>query len=136
MTTYNTNLLPNTTGLNLGSSQQQWNAWLNLLNGGTPVNLSVSVLPWTSVPAFSTTAILTAFSMTLTGNVTSSTFVGVPGLLVFQFIQDAVGSRTVAWPANFQQPGIIGSTANQVTTQLFYFDGTNAWPLGPGVLTP
>jgi hypothetical protein len=45
-------------------------------------------------------------------------------------------ARESILPANFQQGSPIGQSPNQTTTQLFYFDGVNAWPLGPGVLTP
>jgi len=131
MGTFNANILPTTTGLSLGSSTQQW-----LLNGTKALVSQVNPIPFSASPVFLGTSPFSIFTMTLTGNVTSSSLNVPIGLVIFQFTQDSTGSRTFAWPVNFQQPGAIGSTANQVTTQLFYFDGVSAWPLGPGVLTP
>lgn len=136
MGTVNANFLPATTGLNLGSQNQQWNAYLNLVNGGSPVNMSVTAVPWTASPAFVTTSLLTIVTMLLTGNVSSSTFTGAPGLVIFQLTQDSTGGRTFSWPTNFLQPSIPGRAANQATMQMFFYDGTNAWPLGPAVVYP
>lgn len=136
MPSYNTNVLPTSTGLNLGASNQQWNAFLNLLNNGTPVSQSVQTITFSATPSFSTSAPISVFALTLIGNVTSSTFSGVPGLVIFQITQDATGGRTFAWPLHFNQPIVPGINANAVTTQLFYFDGATAWPLTPGVVYP
>ena len=73
-----------------------------------------------------------SFELTLTGNVSSSSFTGsVPGLYTFKFIQDATGGRTFAWPANFHNADVVDTTPNAISVQSFYFDGTNAYPAGP-----
>jgi hypothetical protein len=136
MPSYNTSLLPTSTGLTLGTSAQQWAAWLSSVNGFTPINFGTSVVPYSITPTFSATAILTVFNMTLVGNVTSSTFVGVKGFVIFQITQDSVGGRTFVWPANFNDASAVHPGASENTTQLFYYDGVNAWPLGPGMIFP
>jgi hypothetical protein len=127
----NSNFLPATTGLSLGSSVQQW-----LLNGNPAFYLNSVSTTFSTTPVFISSAPFSVFTITLTGNVTFSTLNAIPGLMIFQITQDAAGNRIFTWPTNFQQPGLIGTTANQVTTLLFYFDGTNAWPLAPQILTP
>lgn len=78
----------------------------------------------------------TFFSITLTGNVTSSTLVvSAPILLAFQIIQDSSGGHSFVWPVN-----VIGASApslapGSTTLQLFIFDGTNAYPIGPATLS-
>lgn len=131
MGTFNANILPTTTGLSLGSAMQQW-----LVNGSAPLVSQVNSVGFSSTPAFIGTSAFSVFTMILSGNVTSSTFSAPIGLVLFQITQDNTGGRTFAWPASFQQPGEIGSAANQTTTQLFYFDGTLGWPLASEVLTP
>lgn len=89
-------------------------------------------LPAPATIAFSATptfngAANNAFFMTLTGNVTSSTFSGgVQGQwYLFSLKQDGTGGRTFAFPSNCKGAGVIDPTANSVNTQLFYWDGTN-----------
>lgn len=136
MPSYNTNLLPASTGLNLGSSNQLWNAWLNLLNNSTPVNFAITTNAFTATPALVATAVISVQTMTLIGDVTSSTYSGPVGLLVVQITQDSVGGHAFTWPTTFKQATSIDPTANAVTSQLIYFDGTNGWPLTPGTVYP
>src|SRR6266576_4004883 len=117
MGTVKANLLPATTGLSLGSSVQQW-----LINGNPAFSRQVVATPFSATPVFSSSSPFSVFTITLSGNVTSSTLSTVPGILVFQITQDGTGGRTFSWPVNFQQPGTIGTSANQLTTQLFYYD--------------
>jgi len=93
-------------------------------------------LPPQQTIAFSATptfngALGTCFFITLTGNVTSSTFSnGVKGqLYTFVILQDAVGGRTFAWPTNVKSPGTVDGTINIVNVQAFVFDGTNLRPI-------
>ncbi len=73
-------------------------------------------------------------SLTLTGNVTSSTLSNaVAGqTLYFKLCQDATGGRTFAWPSNFKMGSAISKNASTCTHQSFVYDGTNARALGPG----
>ena len=75
---------------------------------------------FTTTPEFSA-AQNAIFKITLTGNVTSSTLVSpfVGQYLRFVICQDAVGSRTFAWPASFVDGPTIHSTAS--ACQLYIF---------------
>ena len=132
MPSYNTNLLPASTGLSLGNALQAWNATLVSL---TIQNLYQSV-GFSASPAFNATNQTTVFDMTLTGNVTASTLIGVKGILTFILRQDATGGRTFSWPSNVNGATVIGSSPNQITIQAFVFDGTNAYPIGAAGLFP
>ena len=79
-----------------------------------------------------------SWSMTLTGNITASTFTGgVAGMLyTFVIAQDGTGNRTFVWPTNFIGASAISPTANGVSIQTFYFDGTNARATDAGLTTP
>lgn len=98
---------------------------------------------FTSV-AFSATPTFTASSntdnawtITLTGNVTGSTLASSAAgqYLSFQICQDATGSRTFTWPTGFAAAPTIYPAASSCTTQTFFWDGTNAQPLGPASVT-
>jgi hypothetical protein len=137
MPSYATSLLPSNTGLALGAPNQLWNLWVQFLNGGTPVNSSTSAVAWSATPSFAATTFFSVFTITLFGNVSASTFTSaIPGLVLFQITQDSVGNRTFVWPTQFNAPSNLGIAPNTTTTQLFYYDGTNAWPIATGVSYP
>lgn len=94
-------------------------------------NEILNTLAFSATPAFNF-LLGPVQSITLTGNVTSSTISGATAgmLLVFCIIQDGVGGRTFAWPANVKGD-IISGTASIHNVQVFYYDGTTAWPVGP-----
>lgn len=101
-----------------------------------PLTQSTAVA-FSATPTFTAVSQNQLFSMTLTGNVTSSTLtmtgIAAPSLLTFELTQDGTGGRTFAWPAN-----VIGAvaptlSANAITTQHFVWDGTNARAAGPGM---
>ena len=130
MGTVNSNFLPTTTGLSLGSQSQRW-----LLNGQQPLTVGPAIaVPFSASPTFtSSVGGLVVFSMTLTNNVTSSSLtLPTAALVIFQITQDATGNRTFAWAPNVFGGGTVQGPAGQIYTQHFYFDGTNAWALGPG----
>lgn len=74
------------------------------------------------------------FFLLLTADVASSqllpNFAGQ--IVMFRIAQDATGGRAFVWPSNVKNPGIVGTDANQVTSQAYFVasDG-NAYPLGP-----
>jgi hypothetical protein len=116
-----------------------------LISGGTPqampssftysdIVLNDSAQQSTSVCglAFSSNITFTAsscsdFTLTLTGNVTSSAVSGaVTGQqIIVSACQDGTGSRTLAWPPNFTRPPTIASAANACTNAAFFYDGSN-----------
>jgi hypothetical protein len=68
------------------------------------------------------------FSITLTGNVTSSSFTNlVPGQqITMHILQDATGGHTFAWPSGTVGTGVIDTTPNQFNAQVFSVSLTNS----------
>jgi hypothetical protein len=101
---------------------------------GVVLNDQVTVT-FSATPAFDASK-ANMFSLTLTGNVTSSTlsnaFVGQQ--LGLEICQDATGSRTFVPPTNVAGFTTIPSTANVCTVQFFWFDGANAQPDRVGII--
>jgi hypothetical protein len=82
--------------------------------------ISVAYSP---TPAFNATN-NNGFQMTLSGNITASSIIGItPGqLLAFYFVQDSVGSRTVSWPSSFVGALQPDTAAASVSVMLFRAD--------------
>lgn len=108
---------------------------VNGIGGGA--STLTTVVPFSSTPSFQDAAQNQLFEITLTGNASAQplTFVGVvpPGYITFQITQDSSGAHTWSWPANSVGGCTIGAAANQVTTQQFVYNGTNATAIGPCV---
>ena len=108
---------------------------VNGIGGGSTI-LTVNV-PYSPTPSFLVSAQTELFTILLTGNASAQplTFVGItpPSIIFFQITQDASGGHTFSWPANSVGGCVIGSAANQVTTQEFVYNGTNATAVGPCV---
>lgn len=130
---------------------------LNLKNG-TNVTMSsdgaggVTINALTSLPNVTTTFSATPtftpnpqsscmFKITLTGNVTSSTFtttgLSSGNVFIFQITQDASGGRSFVWPTNVKGGMTIDATASPSTifTQMFVWDGSNLRAIAPGTVT-
>jgi len=67
--------------------------------------------------------------------VTSSTLSNATNgeVINFMICQDSGGGHTFAWPTNVKGGMTIGSTASTCSAQSFYFNGTTAYALSPGV---
>ncbi len=108
---------------------------VNGVGGGASV-LTTNVA-WSSTPQFVDQSQVQLFTITLSGNTVALplTVVGItpPGLITFQITQDSVGGRTFTWPANITGGAVIGSAANQVTTQSFIWNGSTTIATGPAV---
>lgn len=69
------------------------------------------------------------FAITLTADVTSSTFtsagLSAGCLFNFKIAQDGTGGHLFAWPALVLGTQPISTTASQTTVQNFFWDGTN-----------
>jgi len=76
------------------------------------------------------------YEITLTGNVTFSTFSGNPGYYAFIVIQDVAGNHTFAWPGSFVNAATVSPTASGSLTQVFLWDGTTAYAISPGMVFP
>lgn len=94
-----------------------------------------TAVSFSATPAFNASLFANPlFTMTLTGNVTSSTITNpVTGqIITFVITQDATGGWTFAWPTNTKGSSAIGSNANEVSVQSFVYDGSNWRATGPG----
>lgn len=98
-----------------------------------PTYQSVS---FSATPTFDASPGPQIFTMTLTGNVTSSTLSGgVAGQFgEFTICQDATGNRTFAWPTNVIAPPAINPAPGVCTSASVTFNGTNWYVLGQGPL--
>lgn len=111
---------------------------LYTVNGiGAGTSTLTTIVPFSPTPVFVDASQNQLFEITLTGNASSQplTAVGItpPGLITWQITQDAAGGHTFSWPANTVGGCTIGPNANQVTTQFFIWNGTNATATGPCV---
>lgn len=90
--------------------------------GGNVISGIIYVVPFSTTPIFDAN-IGQIFNLTLTGNVTSSTFInGVSGIFVFRIIQDSSGNHTFTWPTNMRGTGPINMGANARSIQAFAID--------------
>jgi hypothetical protein len=105
--------------------------------GGGNASIAQTTVAFSATPTFTRTANIMEFTITLTGNVTSSTLAGAAAndILIFQVCQDATGNRTFAWPTGFANASSISPTAGVCTKQQFVWDGANANPSMPGTST-
>ncbi len=137
-----------TAGLNLGalssdpSGPAQGDIWYNggVLKyrtssatrtvGGSAAYTTVSFSATPTFTALSTTA--DSWTITLTGNVTSSTLAAATTgeILTFNICQDGSGGHTFVFPGNVLNAGTIDGTASACSHQTFVFDGSNAQVLG------
>lgn len=102
-------------------------------SGGTPapgvfseIAGTIDQMSYAASPVFNAGA-YTVFTMTLTGDVSSST---VSGGLTSQFIQfnicqDSAGEHTFVWPTNFVNAPSIPSPASTCASPMFFYDGSN-----------
>ena len=84
-------------------------------------NQGIQNVTYSATPIFNATY-GGAFNLTLTGNVTSSTFangLSGPSLVSFRIVQDGTGGRTFVWPSNVRNAGEISPAANARSTQVF-----------------
>src|SRR6185437_15606169 len=97
-----------------------------------------AVVPFASSMSFTACANSQLFIVTLTGNVSSSTFnecpgVQLPALVTFELIQDSTGGRTFNWPSNSVGGGLLASGTNAITVQAFEWDGSTLQAIAPAM---
>lgn len=106
------------------------------IGGGT--SLLTTVVSYSPTPTFSIQGQIQLFEITLTGDAVAQplTAVGIqpPALVIFQITQDSAGGHSFTWPANSVGGAQIGSNLNQVSTQMFVWNGTTATAIGPAVI--
>lgn len=104
-------------------------------------------VPYSAAPVFPVGGgVSQGFTMTLAGDVTSSSLSGTPAAgqeVWFRVCQDGAGGHAFAYGANVLGSGTIDPTPNACTTQAFRYDGANFVPLtgaasdalSPGLVT-
>jgi hypothetical protein len=106
--------------------------------GGT--NMVNTAVTYSSTPVFPVTAQIQLFTITLTGSavatMTVASNVAAPAIIFFQITQDSSGGHPFTWPLSNTIGGcVIGSAANQVTTEEFVWNGVNATAVSGGCVT-
>jgi hypothetical protein len=108
-----------------------------------PVFFDVVPVTFSATPTFTPQAFASSlFTITLTGNVTSSTFTssGVPAGTMFAFLitQDGTGGHIFTWPAVVNGGITIDASADPNATfrQVFVWDGTKLQAFSAGVIYP
>ena len=123
---------PTLTTPNLGTPSA-----INLANATFPSSIGQAAqytgVTYSATPTFTASSNTNnSWSITLTGNVTSSTLASAAAGqdLTFQICQDSTGSRTFTWPTGFTAATTIFPTASTCTEESFFWDGSNAQPRG------
>lgn len=132
MGTFNANILPASTGLNIGSALQAWNLYGNNL---VLPNIVAALGTVQGTPAIAISSSISMVTMTLSGN-TSPSISGTPAIVIFAISQNGAGGYTFTWPAGTVNGMTIGSAANQISYQLFVWDGAHLTAMAPGLLNP
>jgi len=97
-------------------------------NGTTGRNyVKTASVPFSATPIFDASQ-GTQLKITLTGNVTSSTFVNASdgGIYTLKICQDSSGLHTFVYPANILGAVVIGSVASTCTTQVIVWDAATS----------
>jgi hypothetical protein len=107
------------------------------IDAGGNANLAQTTTAFSATPTFIRIANIMEFTITLTGNVTSSTLGGAVAddILIFNICQDATGGRGFTWPTGFASAASISYTAGVCTRQQFVWDGATANPSAPATST-
>ena len=97
-------------------------------------------VPFSTNPVFDCALLhagIIAFEITLTGNVSGATLINPqPGQLVtFFIVQDGVGARSFAWPANVRNGTEVEAEASTLTIQTFQVRGNGLlYPIAPATV--
>jgi len=113
----------------------------NQSGGGGGASFGYVAVGFSATPTFTPSPVGSCtFEMTLTGNVTSSTFttagLSAGTLMTFILNQDSTGNRTFRYPTGFQGTTTIGSSALQTTVQQFLYNGSVFKAIAIGVSYP
>jgi hypothetical protein len=94
--------------------------------GGAYYQSSVGIVTYSVTPVFGVSAGIA--TLTLTGNVTSSTIASgvVSQQLLVQITQDGTGGRTFVWPTNMVGGGTPSAAAGSTSSQNFIYNSVSA----------
>ncbi len=93
---------------------------LSNVKTGADFTSPIVVVPYATAVTFDA-SVAAEFDLTLSGNVSASSLVKVSigQMLTFIITQDAIGGRTLSWPANMTYPGPICALPNSTSIQMF-----------------
>jgi hypothetical protein len=115
---------------------QRWDAFLQDVSiaGIVTPPPSLVTVPFNATPVFDGST-GSAFGITLTGNVASSSIANlVVGIeYIFLITQDGAGNHTFVWPAGTIGGMVIDPTAGSVSVQAFVYDGTVLRAISAGI---
>ncbi len=97
-------------------------------SGGSSFAPASTTVTYSATPTFGVTASIQEFTITLAGNVTSSTLSGAAAgdILIFNICQNATGGYTFIWPTGFSAASAISTTASTCTPEIFTWNGSSA----------
>lgn len=100
--------------------------WYTISTSPQVVYGNFDAVPYSATPIFPA-ASYSNFSLTLSGNVTSSTITGgVTGqIATIDICQNSTGTYTFVWPTNFLNPPPVSASASSCTGVAAVYNGTN-----------
>jgi hypothetical protein len=108
--------------------QAQYNGGFWTTISTTPQLLlgNLDTIPFSATPIFPA-ASYSNFALTLTGNVTSSTFTGgtTGQVVTIAILQNGTGGNTFVWPTNLLNAPTVSTGANTYTSIAAVYNGTN-----------
>lgn len=86
-----------------------------------------AIIPFSATPVLDA-SLASQLKITLSGNVTSSTFLpnGAGVFFAVKVVQDGTGGHTFAWPVSFTNAGAVNTDPNSTSIQLFAIDNTGS----------
>lgn len=132
-----TNIASGTQCVHANSSGVLSGTGMDCGSGGSSNPVTLTTVSFSATPTFSRSTQIQEWQLTLTGNVTGSSLSGqvAADIFIFNICQNSGGGHTFVPPTGFAQMATISVTANACTKQTFYWDGTNAIAVTPGVTT-
>jgi hypothetical protein len=146
MPRFGDDILPDVTGRSLGNQTSRFDAKLRNLDvsgtiTGTFQGLAVYKLAMQNVvfnpnPTFDCSK-SSSFAMLLTGTVLGPVIANAAAgqMVLFQFTQNAVGGWEFNWPANVRGGMAVGTAPGEISTQLFWFNGSTYVAITSGVIS-
>jgi hypothetical protein len=143
MPTFDSDLLPTSTGRKLGAQDARWDASLRNLDVSGEItgaftalaifSLKPKTVAWSATPNFDGLDRATGYKITLNGD-TVPTLTNLPAGMLVAFViqQDNVGNRAWTWPGIVRGGMAIGTGPGEASAQLFWNDGTTLWALTGG----
>lgn len=104
-----------------------------LLDDNAETTLTQNQMAFNATPTFDA-ALYSSFTMTLSGNITSSSIANAKSgrLIALSFCQDGVGGRTVSWPPSFDSVPVIDQRVSKCFNSTWLYNGSKWKMVGQG----